>query len=246
MRLLRRLLHRFGVDVVRHRPIPLHLARRAALLRCLAPEVVLDVGANSGIYARELRRLGFRGRIVSFEPQETAFTLLSEHAANDPLHDAVRLALGDAACTAELNLAANSWSSSLLPMAEAHLRAAPESRFDGRETVEVETLDRVWDRFVRPGERVWLKIDTQGAEARVLRGAATVLPRVSTLELELSPVPLYEGETVFEEMYGWVSAAGFACVDLAPGLVDPRSQRLLSLDGIFHRIDPSDEGGTDG
>jgi FkbM family methyltransferase len=75
-------------------------------------------------------------------------------------------------------------------MADVHLGAAPESRYTGRETVEIETLDRVWDRFVRPGERVWLKLDTQGAEARVLRGAATAVPRVSTLELELSPVPL--------------------------------------------------------
>jgi hypothetical protein len=42
-------------------------------------------------------------------------------------------------------------------------------------------------------------------------------------------------------MYRRVIAAGFACVDLSPG-----PERLLSLDGIFHRIDPSDEGGTDG
>jgi FkbM family methyltransferase len=239
---VRRILRRFGVDVVRHRAVPPHLARRARLLERLRPDVVLDVGASSGPYARQLRALGHRGRIVSFEPQSAPYDALAALAATDPLHEAVPLALGGEPGRATLHVAGNSWSSSLLPMAAAHLDAVPESRYAGREEVEVETLERLWDRFVRPGERVWLKIDTQGYEAEVLRGAAAVLGAVRTLELEMSPVPLYEGETVFDEMYRRLTAAGFACVEISVGLVDPQTERVLSLDGIFHRLDERSDG----
>jgi FkbM family methyltransferase len=241
--LLRTLLRRAGVDVVRYRPVPHHLARRAHLLRRFAPDVVLDVGANSGIYARELRAVGYHGRIVSFEPLSTAFHALAAVAAHDPLWEAIQVALGAAPGAATLHVAGNSWSSSLRPMTGVHLRAAPESRTAGEERVEVETLDRLWDRFVRAGERVWLKVDTQGYERDVLQGAAASLPRVRTLQLEMSPVRLYEGEERFVEMYQRVEAEGFACVHLEPGLVDPASERLLSLDGYFHRVDGVEEGG---
>ena len=72
-------------------------------------------------------------------------------------------------------MSANSWSSSLRPMLDAHLAASPDSRYVGRETVRVETLDAVFDRVVRPGERAWLKVDTQGHERDVLTGAVTSL-----------------------------------------------------------------------
>jgi FkbM family methyltransferase len=245
--LLRGLLRRAGIDVVRWRPVPHHLARRAHLLGRLAPDLVLDVGASTGIYARELRALGWAGRIVSFEPQSAAHAALAAAAAADPRWEAVRLGLGAEPGAARLHLAGNSWSSSLRRMTDAHLSAAPESRGVGEETVEMETLDRVWDRFVRPGERVWLKVDTQGHERDVLDGAAASLPRVRTLQLEMSPVELYEGEMLFVEMYERVVRAGFACVHLEPGLVDPATERLLSLDGYFHRLDePEGEGRGDG
>lgn len=237
--LLRRLLNRAGVDVVRHEPIPAEHRRRALLLRRFAPDVVLDVGANAGLYGRALRQTGYRGRIVSFEPLSTAFARLAEEAARDGAWQAVNAALGAAAGTAELNVSANSWSSSLRPMLDTHLAAAPESRYVGRETVRVDTVDGVFDGFVRAGERVWLKVDTQGHEREVLAGAAASLPRIQTLELEMSPVGLYAGEALLPEMLEWLSARGYACVHLQPGLYDPADQRLLSLDGIFHRGSPS-------
>lgn len=238
-RALRALLNRAGIDVVRHRSVPPHLARRAHLLRRFGVTTVLDVGANAGIYARELRQIGYEGRIVSFEPLSSAYTALSAYAAADPAWDAVNVALGAQAGEVVLNVAANSWSSSVRPMLDAHLAAAPDSAYVGAETVRMETLDAVIDRYVRPGDRVWLKVDTQGHERDVLAGAAASLPRIDTLQLEMSPVRLYEGEALFTEMYDWVVARGYACVHLEPGLIDPADERLLSLDGYFHRASPA-------
>lgn len=234
-RILRSLLNRAGVDVVRHRPVPHHLQRRAHLLRRFAPDVVLDVGANAGLYGRELRLCGYRGRIVSWEPLSTAYGALAEEAARDGAWEAVNAALGASPGQAELHVAANSWSSSLRPMLDTHLNASPDSRYVGRETVRVETLDSVFGRRVGAGERAWLKVDTQGHERDVLAGAAASLPRIDTVELEMSPVGLYADEALFTEMFDWLVERGFACVHLQPGLYDPADERLLSLDGIFRR-----------
>jgi FkbM family methyltransferase len=242
-RIVRRLLNRAGVDVVRHDPVPPHLARRAHLLQRLAPTVVLDVGANAGLYGREVRQIGYGGRIVSWEPLSTAYAALAQAAARDPRWETVNAALSATAGTAELHVAGNSWSSSLRPMRDVHLRAAPDSRYVGRETVRMETLDAAFDRHVRADDRVWLKIDTQGHERDVLNGAAESLPRIQTIELEMSPVGLYEGESLFTEMFDWLTARGFACVHLQPGLFDPADERLLSLDGYFHRMAPDRTAG---
>jgi FkbM family methyltransferase len=238
-RALKRLLNRAGVDVVRYRPVPPHLERRAHLLARFAPTVVLDVGANAGIYGGEIREIGYRGRIVSFEPLSQAFAALAGRAARDGKWEAVNAALGAEPGQAVLNVAGNSWSSSLRPMLDVHLAAAPESRYVGTETVRVDTLDAVFARHVRPDDRVWLKIDTQGYERDVLSGAAESLPRIETVEVEMSPMGLYEGEALFTEMFDWLVARGLDCVHLQPGLVDPADERLLSLDGCFHRTRPA-------
>jgi FkbM family methyltransferase len=238
----RALLNRAGIDMVRHRPVPLHLVRRAHLLSRFGVTVVIDVGANAGQYALEARRIGYRGRIVSFEPLSTAFAALKSLAAADPAWRAVNLALGDHPGEAVLNVAANSWSSSLRPMLDAHLSAAPESAYVASETVAVERLDAVFDRYVQPGDRVWLKVDTQGHEHEVLAGAGAVLDRIDTIQLEMSAVQMYQGEVPFLDMYRQVESMGYACVHLEPGLVDPASERLLQLDGYFHRVSPGGRG----
>ena len=77
---IRRLAHRFGVDVVRY---PLHdrLARTVKLLRHHDISCVVDVGANDGGFAAAIRGHGYTGRIISFEPLQQPYTALRRRAA---------------------------------------------------------------------------------------------------------------------------------------------------------------------
>src|SRR5688572_31117423 len=89
---LRRLLRRFDVDVVRtHTTIEGHLPR---LWNALGINVLLDVGAHFGEYASEARELGYRGRIVSFEPVKDSFAKLSQAMRHDPSWVGMNTALG--------------------------------------------------------------------------------------------------------------------------------------------------------
>lgn len=230
-------LRRLGVELRRYPHPTAAEERRAALLRHRAIDLVVDVGANGGQYAIQLRRrVGWSGRIVSFEPLSEAFERLQRSARGDARWELRRQALGDAAGAATLHVAANSESSSLLPMLPAHRDAAPHSAYVGGEPVEVVTLDAAMTGLLRGESRLWLKIDVQGYELHVLRGAAaTLAQRVEVVELEMSLVPLYDGAPSMAGLQACLEAAGFRLAGLEPGFADPRSGELLQVDGLFVR-----------
>jgi FkbM family methyltransferase len=224
---------RTGLELKRFNPTNSLDAARPLVVREQQIDLVVDVGANAGQWARELRAVGYGGAIVSFEPLAAAYAELEEAAAGDAAWSTRRLALGDATGEAELHVAGNDGaSSSLLEMGPAHLQAAPAARYVGTERVPVARLD---DVELLPVERLFLKLDVQGAERAVLAGARETLLRVRVVECELSLVELYEGQALLEEQLALLREAGFAPWSLQGSFADPSSGRLLQADGIFVR-----------
>ncbi len=234
---LRAFLRRFGVDVQRYRHTL--LAVRGRLLQELAIDLVVDVGGNQGQYAAQLRTSGYRGRIVSFEPLAEAFSILAVRAAADLLWDVRRVALGELDGKLALNVAANSASSSLLPMLDRHLEAAPYSHYVRTEECPVVRLDSIAEEILGTARRVFLKLDVQGYEMSVLRGATATLSRVAVVESELSLVPLYAGQALLPEVVTFLQEAGFELVFLERGFVDQRTGHILQMDGVFLRRGPT-------
>ena len=199
--------------------------------------MIFDVGANSGQFAQGVRGAGYNGHLISFEPLSDAHAALAASAAEDPLWDVVdRCAVGASDGSAEINVAGNSYSSSLLPMLRLHRDAAPESAYRGTETTPVVTLDSFIEQtFTDPTMSIGLKIDTQGYEAQVLAGLDRQAHRVKVVVCEMSLLPLYDGAPTMPELCHLLSAMGFRCVALGPEFEDPRSGDLLQVDGVFVR-----------
>ena len=233
---LRRALHRSGLDLVRFIDDDDFLKRRLRLMQHHGIDVVLDVGANAGQYAQTLRAIGYRGRIVSFEPLPDAYRALQVAAAADAAWQPVNVALGEREGTTVINVSANSQSSSILPMLPAHLRAAPGSGYVDTANVAVTTLSAVIDEYVSPAEAVFVKLDTQGYERQILAGAEDRFDRVSGIQVELSLVPLYEGQAMVEETIAYLRTRGFSPVGIEPDFWDEASGRLLQADGVFFRL----------
>ncbi|MGH8961059.1 MAG: FkbM family methyltransferase [Jatrophihabitantaceae bacterium] len=230
---LRSSLHRRNLDLVRY-PYPV---RVATALAWLGADVVLDVGANIGQYASALRSSGYGARIISCEPLPDAYGHLARRSGPDAAWTALHTAVGDSVGTVELNVSANSYSSSVLPMTSAHLTAAPGSQTIGTAAVGVITVaDLVKEHDVDPG-RALLKVDAQGYEGHVLDGAGELLGAFAAVQLELSFVSLYAGQPLFAELTGRLSAAGFGIYALDAGFADPRTGRMLQCDGLFVRED---------
>ncbi len=233
---LRKLLWRAGFDIVKFDAASSPLARRKCLLKHHRIDLVLDVGANVGQYAMQVRQdLGFTGEIISFEPQANAFETLQSNACKDEKWKTLNIALGDSNGQRIISVAQNSLSSSLLEMRQVHVDAAPESKIVSREPVQVRTLDSIFDELDIKGKKPYLKVDTQGFERAVLEGASDCLKYIDIIQLEMSLTPLYEGETLFFEMSKWMVERGYSLIAIENGFTDLTSGQLLQVDGIFQR-----------
>ena len=199
-------------------------------------DVVLDVGANLGQYARRLRRGGYEGRIVSFEPLSRAHAALEEAAADDAAWTvAPRLAIGDSDRPVTINVSAESDMSSALDFTPEMARLLDSSAYVGTEVASQARLDAVFSRHAESNDRVMVKIDTQGTERRVLDGARGILPAVRVLQIELSIVAVYQGEPSYLEMINHLDDLGFVPVLYIPGYFNRRTARLIGMDGVFVR-----------
>jgi len=232
----RLLARRIGIEVTRYNPAYSLSARTAKLLAHHNIDAVLDVGANDGGYGKFIRSTGFNGNIISFEPQAEAYKnlLIASHA--DPAwYVAPRMALGDIESELEINVAANSASSSLLKMLPSHIEAAPQSQYINKEKVAVHRLDAVDHLAINDACRIYLKIDTQGYEMPVLLGAAGIMEKTVGIQLEMSVIPLYEGQALYQELLNWLAHAGFEMWRVEPGFMNQVTGRMLQFDAIFFR-----------
>lgn len=208
----------------------------ATVLNYLSTDLVIDVGANTGQFAAGIRRAGYSGRIVSFEPVSAAYDQLLRAAAKDSLWDvAGRMALGDRVGELSINISGNSVSSSALPMRASHVNADQTSAYTATETVPQSTLDIAAATYLKEAARPFLKIDTQGFEWAVLDGATNTLPSTVGILCELSLIELYEGQRLWGEILTRLKTGGFKLWAIQRGFTDEQTGQSLQIDGLFVR-----------
>lgn len=213
---------------------PVHQHLRELFGR-IAPDCVLDVGANSGQYGALLRRHGYRGWIVSFEPVRSVFEDLAEGAEGDERWRMFQVALGSHAERRRIAVAEVSQLSSFRAFSRYGSDELPgASDVVHTEDVEVRTLNDSWEEFLRgiPQARVFLKLDTQGWDLEVLEGAGEVLDRLVGLQLEASLTPIYEEVPTFAHTVEHVSRLGFDLTGIFPVSRDSLF-RLIEVDCVF-------------
>lgn len=230
-----RILHHMGWELQRLENAAVEFQAVKDVLRESRADVVIDVGANTGQFGDLVFDTGFKGTLISFEAIPSVHARLEEHARRRTRSWLVGpcSALGSSSGETLINVSANSVSSSLLPMRRQHLDAAPESAYVGTQAVQVRRLDDLADGLVPRDGRLMIKVDTQGYELEVLKGATGLLPRVSAIQIELSLVTLYDGAPSAVEAISFVESLGFDVFSIVPGFKDKRSGRLLQADGIF-------------
>lgn len=213
-----------------------YASRLVRTLESRSLDTVLDIGANVGQYATLTRSAGFTGLVISCEPLRGAFAQLDHRASRDDRWTALNTAVGAETGTATINVSENSFSSSIRDMTQAHLDTAPGSRYIATEQVPVTTVRDLVAEHGVDAERALLKIDTQGFESEVLRGAGDLVGRVGAIQLELSFVELYDGQVLFDDLVAQMARDGYRIQQLEPGISDADG-RMLQVDGLFVRTD---------
>jgi FkbM family methyltransferase len=205
-------------------------------------DCVLDVGANVGQFAHDLRRGGFSGRIVSVEPVPAFVERLEKEAADDPQWAVHGLALGSTDGTIPLRVQRT--FSSVLPASEYGKRRFPTLQQGAEEEhiVDVplrrlETLLR--EQFGEPGghptrPRIFLKMDTQGFDLEVFRGLGAWAEHVVGLQSEVSLLPIYEQMPRMAEAIAEYEKGGFEISGLYPVTSEPDG-RVIEYDCVMVR-----------
>jgi FkbM family methyltransferase len=190
-------------------------------------ETVIDVGGNVGQYAVLFGSLvGPAGKVISFEPDRDFRALLERNVAINSLESRVKvepLALFDTMGTHTF-YSRNGDSMSSLERAGFGTNADLD---DIRETtVHTIPLD---DYLVSAGlsDPDWMKIDAEGAEINVLRGASRALHGKTKIVCELHPYAWESFGTSFTELKTMVAQAG---------------RRITLLDGTREFSDQPDYG----
>ena len=118
-------------------------------------------------------------------------------------------------------------------MLAVHENAAPQSKYTHKQMVPLIALNDVFANYLGAGDKVFLKIDTQGYEAAVLDGADKILPLCTGVLLELSLVPLYAGQILWQELIARLAKTNHHVFALQTGFTNNETGQTLQLDGLF-------------
>lgn len=205
-------------------------------LSAFSVDCLFDVGANRGQYATMLRKdAGYKGLILSFEPNPDVFVELQKAAASDRHWHVFNMALSDFDGTASFNImAADQFSSLKKPSGEQDAIFADRNKVTKTVEMQCRRLDTLLPELVaRHGfARPFLKMDTQGHDLSVCEGAGAVLTDMLGIQTELGVRPIYEGGTGYRAMIDWLGDRGFV-----PSAFFANNKGhfplLVEMDGIF-------------
>lgn len=200
---------------------------------------ILDVGANRGGFASDILLRAPLAEVHCFEPNTKVFPLLKEKCKklglfrNKPRAIANAIALGSSCGDEELIITEFHPASSFLPVSEACVKGWPNVDFTEKEkiTVSVTTLEKYAEEQCL-GEVKLLKIDVQGFEMEVLKGAGTLLESIEYILLEVQFMPLYIGAPEWTELVKYLYEHGFSPENMGGFCLDS-SGKLLQADILF-------------
>ncbi|MGB3309232.1 MAG: FkbM family methyltransferase [Nodosilinea sp.] len=194
-------------------------------------QLVLDVGANEGQFINTSLALMPNVPIYAFEPNPSLTKDLYSRYRDFNVK-IFPCALGDSSKKASLNISKFSPSSSLLKGGSQLATEFPEVVFEEIAEVEIKRLDSLVLDDVGVKDLL-LKIDVQGFEMDVLRGAVGILDRILVIVCEANFAPLYENQCAFEEIISFLRTYKFHLVDIGIPIRSRHSQEVLYLDLAF-------------
>jgi FkbM family methyltransferase len=250
---IKRTLRHFGYDLVRYPSRETYGEHIRELLMTLDIDLVLDVGAHHGEYASLLRELGYAGRIISFEPVAANFDVIAQHCAHDPSWRAYNLALGSEDADKSINVMSDSFLNSFLAPSEFGLQWLDRNSDGGHrcpmivkgvDKVTVRRLDGLFDQMLNDAgaHNVFLKMDTQGWDLEVLRGADACISRIGAVQSEVPLKAIYRGMPSFIEVITECKRLGFEITGMFPVSRDTNNLAIVEFDCVMARRRPNEAG----
>jgi FkbM family methyltransferase len=244
-KIIKRLFNNMGIDIVRYDrravkeqgqlngPENYYVTegKRFQWLKEYNFKTIIDVGANEGQFAGKISTIFPEAQIHCFEPLQQDFDNLKNNFRGRSNVSVYNFGLSDVNQEKQIFRNEYSPSSSLLEMLDLH-----KSNFDYAVKVEPETIQlKVLDEVLpRPLPRpLLIKIDVQGYEMYVLKGAENVIQQADVCIIETSFYPLYNGQPLFEDIYHYFLQRGFRYAGNVEQLMAPSDNKVLQADAVF-------------
>lgn len=213
--------NRFGVEIFRREGTGDWIEKRfvGQLLSALQVDCVFDVGANRGQHGEFLRRAGYRGLILSFEPGITPYQELEATARRDGNWHTFNMALGQVDGTLPMNvMKIDVFSSFRAPSEDEDASLSADNQVERVVDVPVARLEGLFDDLASKHafRRPFLKMDTQGYDLEVLRGAGAATGRFVGLSSEIAIRRLYKDSPSMLDSIAAIVDSGFSFVNLLP------------------------------
>lgn len=200
-------------------------------------DLVLDVGANTGQFAKWLIDFGYKGKILSFEPMQKEYDILvknSKTKKNWLVAD--KCGLSDKTGEEVFNISENSVSSSFLPLTDYVKKVSPSTKYVAQEKVKTFRLENYdFENTIHDAKSIFLKLDVQGFEDSVLDGSVGMLHKVNGMLIEFSLMPLYEGQKSMLDLLKKIDSLGYESHYFIPHVTSDKTGRLLQVDGVFFK-----------
>lgn len=169
---------------------------------------IIDAGANKGQFSLAARAAQPNARIIAFEPLEKQAAVYERIFAKDTHTQLIHTALGAQQGTADIHIAKRADSSSLLPIGTMQTEVFPGTEEIACVRITVDRLDHALDVATLP-HPVLLKIDVQGFELELLKGADKILEHIDGIYVELSFLPFYDSQPLADEVIEWLARRRF-------------------------------------
>ncbi|MBI3881373.1 MAG: FkbM family methyltransferase [Verrucomicrobia bacterium] len=217
--------------------LPLDLFELFERIKALTPvRTVFDVGANSGQFSRACA-LRLPGAVIhAFEPLAVCQEGLRKVAVEFSQIKVHQLALGESAGTVEMFQNDFNAASSLLPMGDRHRELWPHTVNTTKISVPLDTLDAAAARLGAQGP-AFLKLDVQGFELHVLRGATNTLRDTAVVMMEVLFENLYEGQADFRTLLNFMAEHGFRFLEFADERRWQPLNQVVYADAVFVKQD---------
>ena len=210
------------------------------LFGTLSVDCVFDIGANEGQYATMLRReVGYRGRIISFEPDPIAVLALTAAAQNDNNWEVYNIAVADRCGQVRLNIMRDSKFNSLSsPRYDETSECIEANQVTEQVDVPAKTLADVLMDAGRSGpcDRPFLKLDTQGFDMTIVSTSHECLAKFVGVQTEVAFKRLYESVVHATEVLRWYSQHHFEISAIVAN-TEGHFPLLVESDFIFIRRD---------
>ena len=163
--------------------------------------------------------------IDCYEPDPSAYSKLINLYKNDPKIQLNNYATGSVSGTLKLNLGQVSATNSFL--------LEKNKPSGGSVDVEVKTLNEIY--YQKNLENSLLKIDVQGYELEVLKGASDILGQLSFVLVEISLAEIFEGGPSILDIWQLLTNYGYIYHTIIDQYQEPDTEKIVQMDILFYR-----------